>query len=155
IDRGHIVLRRGGVPVGPAAMQGVRFTAVGTGRSVTIVSVTDHLERHAIGGSSGRSPDESDYVLKLDDGSFACGQADTGEPLPAVPFDLAWTSTARAQSIPGRFSFACVDAVAAKCLDWGYKPWLRPDLHQTCVRMARADYCASGASHTVDRTLVD
>jgi hypothetical protein len=45
----------------------------------------------------------------------------------------------------------------AKCIDWEYPPW--PDqaaiqLHQACTRMARADYCGSGVSNTVDDTLI-
>ncbi len=49
----------------------------------------------------------------------------------------------------------------AKCVRWGYKPWktleaisLR-DYHQACTRMARADYCGNGISHTKDGTIID
>ncbi|QRK06878.1 hypothetical protein JQX13_43595 [Archangium violaceum] len=58
--------------------------------------------------------------------------------------------------------------VIAKCIDWGYPPWSvnktviikgeeKPyagqdalDFHQTCVRMAMADYCSEGAPNTLD-----
>ncbi len=100
------------------------------------------------------------------------------------------------------FSFACVPEVvppppnyasmqypvtegggaAAKCVDWGYQPWVGPGplqppnnltpqtaggkpmpldalmmnkLHQTCVLMATADYCARGGVNTVDNTWID
>ena len=60
-----------------------------------------------------------------------------------------------------RVTVACTSGVLAKCVRWGYKPWqtvqgvsLR-DYHQTCTRMARADYCGNGISHTKDGTQID
>ncbi len=60
-----------------------------------------------------------------------------------------------------RVTVACTSGVLAKCVRWGYKPWqtvqgvsLR-DYHQTCTRMARADYCGNGISHTKDGTAID
>ncbi|MDJ0591568.1 MAG: ADYC domain-containing protein [Pleurocapsa sp. MO_226.B13] len=60
-----------------------------------------------------------------------------------------------------RVTVACTSSVLAKCVRWGYKPWqtvqgvsLR-DYHQTCTRMARADYCGNGISHTKDGTAID
>ena len=60
-----------------------------------------------------------------------------------------------------RVTVACTSGVLAKCVRWGYKPWqtvqgvsLR-DYHQTCTRMARADYCGNGISHTQDGTQID
>jgi hypothetical protein len=64
------------------------------------------------------------------------------------------------------FSVSCTNGALAKCVRWGYKPWktvpgkggkpveLR-DLHQACVRAARADYCGDGVSYTADGTLID
>ena len=58
-------------------------------------------------------------------------------------------------------TIACTSGVLAKCVRWGYKPWktlegiaLR-DYHQACTRMARADYCGNGISHTKDGTIID
>jgi hypothetical protein len=60
-----------------------------------------------------------------------------------------------------QFMFACTSGVVAKCMRWGYKPWktvsgtsLAPYL-QSCTRMARADYCGDGVSHTQDGTEID
>ncbi len=57
--------------------------------------------------------------------------------------------------------FACTSGVVAKCARWGYKPWktvsgrsLLP-YHQACTRMARADYCGDGVTHTEDGTAID
>lgn len=56
---------------------------------------------------------------------------------------------------------ACTSGVLAKCVRMGYKPWKKvagvslQDYHQACTRMARADYCGNGISHTQDGTLID
>ncbi len=61
---------------------------------------------------------------------------------------------------PG-FMFACTSGVIAKCIRWGYRPWKTvngqplADYHQACTRMARADYCGDGVSHTENGTLID
>ena len=52
------------------------------------------------------------------------------------------------------FSIGCrkVGAIA-KCIDWGYKPWLSAShdkLHQACVRSVRDDLCGDGTSWTAD-----
>jgi hypothetical protein len=70
-------------------------------------------------------------------------------------------------------TFACSNAVLAKCALWGYRPWATADScegkkkkevcseislqdhHQACTRMARADYCGDGHAATVDGTLID
>lgn len=67
-----------------------------------------------------------------------------------------------------QFSFVCGDGVAVKCVNWGYKPWLTYpgmgpagsgktpwDYHGACTRMARADYCGDGVSHTLNGTPID
>ena len=62
---------------------------------------------------------------------------------------------------PG-FSLACVAGVQAKCVRWGYKPWIKTanglpmlDLYRTCMRMARADYCGDGIGGTRNGTKID
>jgi ADYC domain-containing protein/pentapeptide repeat protein len=76
-----------------------------------------------------------------------------------------------------QFTFSCAEGTIAKCTRWGFRPWgtatktcntsCTPasgvsniqwplvDLHQTCIRAAMADYCASGLSHTRPGTIVD
>ncbi len=60
-----------------------------------------------------------------------------------------------------RVTVACTSGVLAKCVRWGYQPWKTVqglslgDYHQTCTRMARADYCGNGISHTKDGTQID
>jgi hypothetical protein len=53
-------------------------------------------------------------------------------------------------------TFSCASGVIAKCVTWGYAPWrVGPALHQTCTRMARADYCGTGISYTRNGTRID
>lgn len=53
-------------------------------------------------------------------------------------------------------SFSCTTGVIAKCVAWGYAPYtVGADTHQTCTRLARADYCGDGTPHTVDGTEID
>jgi hypothetical protein len=53
-------------------------------------------------------------------------------------------------------SFTCTTGVMGKCVAWGYAPWkVGADLHQSCVRMGRADYCGGGVSFTKNGTPID
>lgn len=72
-----------------------------------------------------------------------------------------WDETGAHHEVPGKFTFACENGAIAKCIDWGYKPWAMKDghslaeLHQACTRMARADYCGDGRSHTRQDNTID
>lgn len=72
-----------------------------------------------------------------------------------------WDKSGTWQDAPGQVTLACENGVIAKCIQWGYKPWEQADgrplreVHQACTRMARADYCGNGKSHTRDDTTID
>ncbi|MBM7112627.1 ADYC domain-containing protein [Archangium primigenium] len=68
-----------------------------------------------------------------------------------------WDATGARQENAKAFTFACEQGAIAKCAQWGYKPWNAEhvDLHQACTRMARADYCGTGRSHTWNDNVVD
>ena len=85
---------------------------------------------------------------------------DTDNVAKAMLLSGEWDETG-AHIDNDRVTVACTGGVLAKCVRWGYKPWktvqglsLR-DYHQACTRMARADYCGNGLSHTKDGTLID
>jgi hypothetical protein len=79
----------------------------------------------------------------------------------ALAVQGVWDATGAHQDVPNQFTFACENGAIAKCIDWGYKPWakkdgrLLKDLHQACTRMARADYCGNGRSHTREDSPID
>lgn len=64
---------------------------------------------------------------------------------------------------PARFSISCVSGVEAKCLRWGYLPWRDSPIgakrlapyFETCLRLARADYCGDGQATTREGTAID
>ena len=77
-----------------------------------------------------------------------------------------WSKSGGRSMPHGQFTFACTAGTIAKCTRWGYRPFgsatkangqtvPMADYHQTCIRAAAADYCASGKSYTKDGTLVD
>lgn len=88
-------------------------------------------------------------------------------PMAPIPMPRAlavagvWDSSGAHHDAAGKFTFACETGVIAKCANWGYKPWQTrngqslADVHQACTRMARADYCGDGRSHTTEGTFID
>jgi hypothetical protein len=72
-----------------------------------------------------------------------------------------WDGSGARREVAGKFTFACENGALAKCIGWGYKPWQSKDgrsladLHQACTRMARADYCGDGRSHTREDNPID
>jgi hypothetical protein len=102
------------------------------------------------------------YTLSVDAG--AGGRANMCLPGPdgaarAIPVAGRWTDSGAREDVG--FTFGCTSGVIAKCVRWGYRPWESVNgaslasYHQACTRMARADYCGDGTSHTQDGTIVD
>jgi hypothetical protein len=83
-----------------------------------------------------------------------------GDPR-ALAVDGVWDGSGVRRDVRGKFTFACENGAIAKCVGWGYSPWSSregqplAELHQACTRMARADYCGDGRSHTVQGTMID
>ncbi|WP_224367229.1 ADYC domain-containing protein [Hyalangium versicolor] len=79
----------------------------------------------------------------------------------ALAVSGVWDVSGAHHDAQGRFTLACENGVISKCITWGYKPWATRDglslasVHQACTRMARADYCGDGRSHTHDGTTID
>ncbi len=100
-----------------------------------------------------------------------------GNPIPATVLPKYWDlKTGDRIDDPTVFSIACTNAVLAKCIEWGYRPWATAtrcesiskkgkgkncselsleDHHQACTRMVRADYCGNGEPWTVPGTPID
>ena len=97
--------------------------------------------------------------------------------VPAIPLSNYWDHASGDRiDDPNVATFACTNAVLAKCVEWGYRPWAEAtrckdwdskkkkkgctevslqDYHQACTRMARADYCGDGTPWTVPGTAID
>ena len=78
----------------------------------------------------------------------------------AIPLRGSWDTSGAFQA-DGSLQFYCTGGVIAKCIRWGYRPWQSSggtslkDAHQACTRMARADYCGDGQTHTQEGTQID
>lgn len=74
-----------------------------------------------------------------------------------APSDLGTARGGRWVDAPDAITFAARGFVLAKCVELGYRPWepQLTQLHQTCVRALRADYCGDGRTFTRDHTLID
>lgn len=78
--------------------------------------------------------------------------------LGLIPLQGAWDPKTGDALGGSQVTLACRDDVLAKCVEWGYEPWVSAevaDLHQACTRMARADYCGDGTPMTIDGTKID
>ena len=106
-----------------------------------------------------RSAEQADVALYelAYEGQSLCANGEMGMFVPGV-----WDERgARRESVSlgghdASVTFSCLSGVIAKCVRWGYAPWSAgAALHQTCTRMARADYCGTGVSYTMDGTAID
>ena len=82
----------------------------------------------------------------------ACS-ADADGQRVAIPLAATWDERGTRIVSPSMFTFGCTTGVIAKCYRWGYRPWVTTygdlvAMHWTCTRLARADYCGIGRSHT-------
>jgi hypothetical protein len=90
---------------------------------------------------------------------LAC-PADSDGRQVAIPLKATWNEHGDRVESTSLFTFGCTTGAIAKCYRWGYRPWVTTygDLvttHQTCTRVARADYCGDGSSHTYEGTLIN
>lgn len=100
-------------------------------------------------------------------GEPICGYDAKGKPREVIFIGGAWDDNMGSQGAGGKskdaasgeISIGCRGVGAlAKCVDYGYKPWVSPALdaaHQACVRMVRGDFCGDGTPWTVDGNLID
>lgn len=119
------------------------------------------------------------YYSFLDGGTWSapksfCEDAE-GNPEPMVPLRGRYWDLGNGNPVPdpNMVSFACLSAAVAGCMEYGYNPWqthtecydptdpgtCHPanmfDVHQTCTRLKRADYCGTGKAHTMSGALIN
>ena len=166
VERGHLMIGSGGgwsgggvSPASDELVGAVLQGAASDGRPVEV----------AICAAEPQAGDAETMLYRIETQNEETGEwenpcAGTAQvPAPrAVAVGGVWNARGEHQEEPGRFTFACEGGAIAKCIiGWGYKPWKTQggrslaDLHQACTRMARADYCGDGRSHTRGGTLVD
>jgi hypothetical protein len=133
-----------GAPVGMEALVGATLEALTADGGTITLRIT----------AVERDPADPELVyasLATADGENICGPQGRGLFVGGV-----WDDSGARRESADLITYSCTHGVIAKCVAWGYKPWrVGPDLHQACTRMARADYCGDGMSHTENGTTID
>jgi hypothetical protein len=145
---------RGGAPDGTrlsgVELQGVLvpfFVAEGKLAWLRIAAAEPHPD----------APELTLYSLQTATGENPCGAGVSGLFVPGI-WDESGARHASVDhhGIASDVSYSCTTGVIAKCVAWGYAPWSAgSDMHQTCTRLARADYCGNGVPHTENGTKID
>jgi hypothetical protein len=94
--------------------------------------------------------------LWFNDVAYRVDDSETG--IQAVPVAEVWSLRGTQGRNPKHFTMACMAGAIAKCYRWGYQGWRSPAMKpyvQACTRMAMADYCGDGRSHTVEGTPIE
>jgi ADYC domain len=78
----------------------------------------------------------------------------------AIPLADTWDERGNRNASAPLFTLGCTTGAIAKCYRWGYRPWVSgygnlTTMHWACTRVARADYCGDGVSHTLSGTLIN
>jgi hypothetical protein len=86
-------------------------------------------------------------------------QVDANRGWQAVPVADVWNKFGLEGTNDEFFTMACTAGAIGKCYRWGYQGW-KPFTEakaqvQACTRMAMADYCGDGQSHTTEGTPID
>jgi hypothetical protein len=169
VEKGELIAERNNTTLRGTALAGAQLFGQGIapdGSTVLveyrIASVTTEYSKYDTTGTGNTFL----YEIQQDvDGNHnwqpACSPDADGRRV-AIPIASTFDATGARTSTPGLFTFGCTTGVIAKCYRWGYRPWLTgygganfSDYHWTCTRMARADYCGDGTSHTQDGTLIN
>ncbi len=139
-----------GTELNPDDFVGAVIPASTDADETILLTITD-AERDAA------NPDLWRYALETADGQNLCGSERLGLFVGGI-----WDESGAHQDTMqvGEYmldaTFSCPRGVIAKCVTWGYEPWsLGSEVHATCTRMARADYCGDGTPHTEDGTEID
>lgn len=180
IERGQLTGELGGKPIRGSDFVGVEFSAAPDDPTVKfkIIKATPHVNRYT--GSESR--DVWEYLVEWTSSSEGPRPL-CPEEAPALVLPGSWGDGFFRPHYPSTaFFFACLPyesastrrltkgGVSAKCVDWGYPPWVSYDkmpdgstspaqthsqalrYHAACTAMASADFCGEGKTNTVDGT---
>jgi hypothetical protein len=171
VQRGEVIAEQAGVTRRGAALVGAHLKAQVRRTSVS-PPVTELLEYRI----TNITPEVAAYDPTATGSTFlytleqritgsnswqpAC-PADSDGRRVAIPVAAIWDERGARHESSTMFTFSCTTGVIAKCYRWGYRPWLTgyganmAEMHQTCTRLARADYCGDGVPHTQDGTWIN
>ena len=157
VENGELKAEKDAVPLAGTGLQGAVLQ--GMARDITVSSelTTATFEiTNVVQESASYDPTGSTYLYTI------VMQGTGGWSCQAIPVAAEWDETGNRTDDSSRFTLACTTGVIAKCYRWGYRPWiadsgtqLMEDMHWTCTRLARADWCGDGVPHTTDGTLIN
>jgi hypothetical protein len=170
VERGEVVAEAGSATLRGAALVGAHFLAQVRNLQVTppATAVVEYRITAVVPELSQHDPTHTGntflYTLEQwvdDTGSWqpACG-ADADGRSVAIPLAATWDEHGDRIESSSLFTFGCTTGVIAKCYRWGYRPWVTgygdlTVMHQTCTRLARADYCGVGVPGTRNGTTIN
>ena len=141
----------GGATVALSAGRLVAGDRTRSSDTLEAIATTASGERIPLSLTRVLDPDGDERIAIVANGWTVCAAGNDGMFVPG-----AWDETGAHVAERGTLTYACMDGVIAKCVDWGYAPWtVGSELHATCTRLARADYCGDGRSWTMNGTLID
>jgi hypothetical protein len=170
IVKGEVFADRGGQTLRGTALSGARFTARAISSDSPPIAVDLDYRITAVAAENpAYDPTHTGntYLYTLEQYREdtetwvpACDPDGDGRRV-AIPVAATWNTHGDRVESSTLFTFACTTGVIAKCYRWGYRPWLTgygasmAMMHQSCTRMARADYCGDGTPHTEDGTWIN
>jgi hypothetical protein len=170
VERGELVAQRGGVTLRGTALAGAHLlaeaedtdsspphTAVVEYRIASIEPERPQYDPTRTGNTFLYRLEQ--WVSDISDWRLAC-PADSDGRSVAIPLAAIWDEHGDRSVSNTLFTFGCTTGVIAKCYRWGYRPWISGygdmvEMHWTCTRLARADYCGDGTPHTHDGTKIN
>ncbi len=170
IEKGEIVANRGATTLRGTDLVGAHLIAQATNNdSPPLVAEVEYRITAISAESTTYDPTNTgntylytleQYRADTDSWVPAC-DADADGRRVAIPIAATFDATGARLESSTLFTLGCTTGVIAKCYRWGYRPWLTgygsdmTDIHWACTRMARADYCGDGTSHTQDGTWIN
>jgi hypothetical protein len=167
---GEVVAQRGSTMLRGAALAGAQFQ--GQARNLNVsppaTAVVDFRITAVTPEVSKWDPTHTGhtflYTLEqrvADTGTWqpACDADEDGRSV-AIPLTGTWNEHGDRVESSSLFTFGCTTGVIGKCYRWGYRPWVTgygdlTAMHETCTRLARADYCGIGVPGTRNGTMIN
>jgi hypothetical protein len=170
IDRGELVADSGATTLRGTALVGAQLTAQVRNLEASPPAIALATYRIAAIAAEQAQYDPTrtghSFVYTLEQWVDDAGAWQTACPADAdgrsiaIPLAAVWDEHGDRSTPAGMFTFGCTTGVIAKCYRWGYRPWVTGygdlvAMHQTCTRLARADYCGVGVPHTRNGTTIN
>jgi hypothetical protein len=169
VEKGELVANRGATTLRGTALVGAHLIArIASADSPPVLSEVEYRITAITAESSSYDVTHTGntylYTLeqyRADTNTWvpAC-DADSDGRRVAIPIAATFDAGGNRVESATLFTLGCTTGVIAKCYRWGYRPWLTGygdvvNTHWACTRMARADYCGDGTSHTEDGTWIN